>query len=62
MDPIQPFENDKDRWKPVTAKMLIKMLKTIPGNYEIRYDSAMGEIHKGDFKIYHDTKEVSING
>lgn len=57
-----PYENDKDRYKQLTVGMLREMLQNLPDDYEIKYDSAFGHIHKGDFLIYHDDKTISING
>ena len=57
-----PFTDDKDSSKEVTVEMMIEMLKTIPPHYKVRYDSACGLVHKGDFTIFHYCELVSING
>jgi len=62
MSEIKPYKNDPDRWENITVGMLKEMLKDLPSDYKIKYDSCCGSIHKGDFSIYHDTKEISING
>ena len=58
----QPYKEDEDRYQQLTVGMLKKMLKDLPDDYIIMYDSAYGEIHKGDFRIYHQEKKISING
>lgn len=58
----EPFANGPDRWEQITAGMLIEMLQSVPKDYEIKFDSACGQIMKGDFTIYHKNKEVSLNG
>ena len=59
---IKPYERDPDRWENLTVGMLREMLKDLPSDYVIKYDGACGSINKGDFIIYHDSKEISING
>ena len=57
-----PFEKDEDARSLITVEMLIKMLQKVPKDYIVKYDSAFGSIMKGDFTVYHDRKEISING
>jgi hypothetical protein len=61
-DMEEPYEDDKDRWESLTVGMLIKMLKKLPSDYEVKYDGFCGSINKGDLKINHTNKEISING
>jgi len=61
----QPFENDPDCGKQITVKILKEMLDKLPSefdDYEVKYDSALGRICKGEFTIYKESKEISING
>jgi hypothetical protein len=58
----EPFANASDAWDEVTVGMLIEMLQSLPRDYVVRYDSAMAGFSKGQLKVYHDTKEISING
>ena len=60
--PRQPYCTQEDRNEKVTAGMMIEMLKKIPEDYLVSFDSACGRVVKGDFTIYNDSKEVSING
>jgi hypothetical protein len=57
-----PYENDEDRHEQITVRDLIEMLQKCPSEYEVKFDSACGQILKGYFTIFHDTKEISLNG
>jgi hypothetical protein len=57
----RPYENSGE-WRQVTVEDLIAMLEKVPKDYEVKYDSALGQIMKSDFTIYHDSKEISLNG
>ena len=59
---VKPYKEDKDRWENLTVGMLKEMLASVPNDYEITYDGGFGEIHKGDFTLNHEDKEVIING
>jgi hypothetical protein len=62
LDPYEPFKDDPDRRKDVTVGMIKEMLKDIPDDYTISFDSALGHVVKGDFTIYPRSKKISING
>jgi len=61
-DPKTPYSTSKDRNKDVTVAMMRDMLKDLPDDYLISFDGAYGRVVKGDFTVYHDSKEISING
>jgi len=54
-------ESDKKNYDQVTVKEMIEMLKKVPGDYEVSFDSGYGSVHKRDFAINHDNKKISIN-
>jgi hypothetical protein len=62
MDIEQPYENTKEANDDLTVKDLKEMLKGLPDDYAVSFDSALGRCVKGDFTIYHDTRRISING
>lgn len=62
MSNIERPYKDSGNWEQITVRDLIEMLKQAPLDYEVKFDSAMGQIMKSDFTIYHDSKEISLNG
>jgi hypothetical protein len=59
---VRPYEKDDNSYCLLTVKDLKRMLADLPDDYKVKYDSAYGNIRIGEFTIYHDDKEISING
>lgn len=57
-----PFKESDDSRTELTVAVLMEMLKSVPGDYIVSFDSALGLCIKGDFTVYHDSKRISING